>query len=120
MPVNPKAKTMRLVLVPKPGQEPAIRAFKEITARNGLQVSDILFEKVEEFLREHNYPPGNSQTILDSFIGTIKQKCFKCEGFYPSLVKVRFISGLEANVCSTCLEEYQLRNVVKKILRRSP
>jgi hypothetical protein len=61
------AKTLRLTLCAKPGQEDKIRAFKELAARNDLEISDILFEKVEEFLKEHNYPPGNSQTLLSRF-----------------------------------------------------
>lgn len=69
MPTTPKpdAKTKRLVLIPKPGQEIKITAFKEICARNSIQISDVLFEKVEEFLKKHNWPPGNSQTLLQVF-----------------------------------------------------
>jgi len=60
-------KTLRLVLIPKPGQEEKIKAFRELVRRNDLEISDILFQKVEEFLRQHNWPPGNSQTILPAF-----------------------------------------------------
>lgn len=69
---NHKSKTLRLVLVPKQDQETKIRAFKEIVARNGLCVSSILYEKVEAFLREHNYPTGNSQTLITVFSGKPK------------------------------------------------
>ena len=69
MPRRPdrEAKTLQLALVPKPGQEEKIRAFKELIRRNGLEISDVLFEKVEQFLKEHNWPPGNSQTVLVAF-----------------------------------------------------
>lgn len=70
-----EAKTLRLVLSPKPGQEEKIRAFKELIRRNGLKIGDILFERVEEFLKEHNWPPGNSQTVINTFIdeGELKE-----------------------------------------------
>lgn len=113
---NPKSKTTRLVLVPKQGQEQSIRAFKEIIARNGLNISDILFEKVVSFLKQHNWPPGNSQTLLQTFIDEVKGKCFRCEGMFPVLVKVKFISGLVAPLCRECLEHDQDRGVIKKIL----
>ena len=63
-----KSKTIRLVLIPKPGEEEKIRAFKQLASRNGLKISRILFEKVEEFLKEHNWPPGNSQTVMTVFL----------------------------------------------------
>ena len=62
-----ESKTIRLVVSPKLGEEEKVRAFKELIRRNGLRISDVLFEKVEEFLKEHNWPPGNSQTIIPSF-----------------------------------------------------
>jgi len=66
-PPNKDAKIPRLVLVAKEGQEEKIKAFKEICARNEIHVSDILFEKVEAFLIKHNWPPGNSQTLIFNF-----------------------------------------------------
>jgi len=114
---NPKSKTIRLVLIAKPFQEESIRAFKEIVARNGLIISDILFEKVDSFLKQHNWPPGNSQTILQTFIGKTKKKCYFCEGRFPTLTKVKFISYLIAPVCNECLEKAQhQKQTVKKIL----
>ena len=65
-PADPKAKTLRLVLKAKPGQEEKIRGFKEICLRNGFEIGDILFKYgVENFLKEHHWPPGQSQTQLD-------------------------------------------------------
>lgn len=81
MPTTPKpdAKTKRLVLIPKSGQEIKITAFKEICARNGLEISNVLFEKVEQFLKEHNWPPGNSQTILGVYPKeAAAAKCHMC------------------------------------------
>lgn len=84
---KPDAKTKRLVLIPKPGQEIKITAFKEICARNGIQISDVLFEKVEAFLKEHNWPPGNSQTLLGVFPQeAAAPKCYICKGEAVAMV----------------------------------
>lgn len=67
-PPNPHAKSNRIVLKGNQEREVKIRAFKEICARNGLDMSKIVYEyAVERLLKEHNWPPGNSQTILASF-----------------------------------------------------
>jgi len=64
---NKESKTLRLVLIPKLDWETEIRAFKEICARNRIEVSNELYERaVKTFLRDHHWPPGNSQTILDN------------------------------------------------------
>ena len=64
-PPEAASKTVRLTLISKPGQEDKIRWLKEWCLRNGEQVSDILFEKVEEMARLHGYPNGHSQTMLE-------------------------------------------------------
>ena len=61
------SKTTRLVLVPKPGEEAKIKAFKEICARDGYRVSDELSKLIDEWLIKHNYPPGNPQLPLTRF-----------------------------------------------------
>jgi len=61
------SKTTRLVLVPKPGEEAKIKAFKEICARDGYRVSDELSKLIDEWLIKHNYPPGNPQLPLTKF-----------------------------------------------------
>jgi len=60
-------KTTRLVLVPRPGEEAKIKAFKEICARDGYRVSDELSKLIDEWLIKHNYPPGNPQLPLTRF-----------------------------------------------------
>ena len=60
-------KTTRLVLIPKPGEETKIKAFKEICARDGYQVSDELSKLIDGWLIKHNYPPGNPQLPLTKF-----------------------------------------------------
>ncbi len=55
-----KAKTKRVVLVPKPHQEAACVAFKEWCTKNGLQVSDQLYELVLGHLAAHHWrKPGD-------------------------------------------------------------
>lgn len=64
---NHKSKTNRLVLTGRDEERERINAFKELCARNNLKVRDVLMEKVDNFLRQHNWPPGNSQTVITSF-----------------------------------------------------
>jgi len=64
-PPNPKAKTSQLIFKAPLGGEEKLNAFKMLHARNGLSMSDTLWESVEDFLRMHHWPPGNSQTVLD-------------------------------------------------------
>ena len=61
------SKTTRLVLIPKPGEEAKINAFKEICARDGYQVRDELSKLIDGWLIKHNYPPGNPQLPLTKF-----------------------------------------------------
>lgn len=67
-PPDPNSKIVRVFLTAKPGEETKVRAFKEICARNNKKVRDVLMEKVDAFLREHNYPPGNSQTLIEVYL----------------------------------------------------
>ena len=83
---NPHSKTNNIVLKGNQEREIKIRAFKEICARNGLDMSEILYEyAVERLLIEHNWPPGNSQTVLASF-GVQTKITQQCE--YPGCKEV--------------------------------
>lgn len=64
-PPNPNSKTMQLILKGKPGQEDKIRWFRRWCATNGREISEILFEKIEEHAKQHGYPDSRSQTNLD-------------------------------------------------------
>jgi len=44
-----------------------IKAVKEICARNNIEVRDVLMIGIDKFLRDHHWPPGNSQTVLPVF-----------------------------------------------------
>lgn len=75
---NPKSKTNRLVLTGRDEERDRINAFKELCARNHLNVRDVLMEKVDSFLRQHNWPPGNSQMVITVFTGEAKT-IVKCQ-----------------------------------------
>jgi hypothetical protein len=102
---NPKSKTLRLSLIPKPEWETEVRAFKEICARNGIEMSRELYERaVKSFLRDHNWPPGNSQTTLPVFSEknqtyVAPEKCgfTNCEGECEAIAVHK--SGYEMPIC---------------------
>lgn len=81
-PPNPKSKTSHQYSM-KIRQEWEIEfnAMKEICSRNGLALNQEIYERaVRPFLRDHNWPPGNSQTQLPSF-GVQTRITQQCE--YP-------------------------------------
>ena len=44
-----------------------IQAVKEICARNNLEVRKVLMDGIDKFLKDHHWPPGNSQTVLEAY-----------------------------------------------------
>ena len=76
-------------------------------------------EKVEAFIGRYVavHMKGNPQLLLDPFIGEVKKVCFGCEGIFPALIPVKFISNVKAGVCRSCLEYYKKRTVIKKIYK---
>jgi len=70
---------------------------------------------VDVFLAKHNYPPGNSQTVLGSYGVTHKLKCARCGKLFDHLFKTEFISGLVADYCKECLEREKRKTTVKKV-----
>jgi len=67
-PPNPHAKTKRLVLEGTIEEESVrIRAFKKICVADGLQMKKELLDLLDFWLKKHNWPPGNPQTLLHSF-----------------------------------------------------
>lgn len=104
-PPNPNAKFIRIVMDGKPEEEGEIKAFKEICARNGIKVRDVMMPAVRDFLRKHNWPPGNSQTVLEAFGAKKQMECWRCHEILPHLNLVEFISGITKPVCKKC-EDY--------------
>jgi len=103
-----------------PEEEEKIRAFKEIHARNqDLSIHDTIMEYIRHFLAKHNYPPGNSQTVLTAFVGQPVEKCFRCGNTFPALIRVQFVSGLRAGLCRKCFEAEKAKGhycTIKKVL----
>lgn len=99
-----------------PSDEDRIKAFKEIHSRNfDLEIQATIMEAVNKFLAKHNYPPGNSQTLL--FQETLK-KCGKCKHDFNHLTLVEYVSGSRDWLCEGCLSLQQKRSVVKKVLTK--
>jgi len=69
MPKPPNLKSNRIVLEGNIEEENIrIRAFKEICQRNNIPYREEILKRIDHFLREHNWPPGNSQTQLAKFV----------------------------------------------------
>lgn len=111
---DPQAKVVQLICRAHPGEETKFRAFKEICRRNDIEYRTVLAEKVDQFLTEHNWPPGNSQTLLTVFGAKAKYACSRCGEKFSKLQRVEFVSGLKAELCPGCLEHEEARHVVKK------
>lgn len=106
--IKPKTRTT-LYIDPNVWKE-----FKKICFREEESMSN----KVEKFCARYIaiHQKGNPQLRLEPFIGKISQVCYRCEGRFPHLIPVVFISGLKAHVCKECLEEYRERTLIKKVL----
>jgi len=87
---------------------------ERVCDREGVSKSN----KLESYIARHVavHGEGNPQLSLEPFFGDVKKKCFRCEGIFPNLVKVKYHSGLVAESCPNCLEHDRQRNVVKKVL----
>lgn len=90
------------------------KAFKEICVRENEKMSEKVEKLIARYVAVHM--KGNPQLRLEPFIGKTSHTCFRCEGKFPSLIKVKFISGLIKNVCRECLKVYREKNTVKKVL----
>ena len=112
-PPDPKSKFPQLIIkASNIEQEKKIRGAKEIVARNHLTMIDIL----EPFLKEHRWPPGNSQTLLERFGLELSLICFRCHKNFKHLIRVEYISGAIGHSCKECLKKDQLKRVVKKVM----
>jgi len=90
------------------------KAFKKICGREERSMS----QKIESFCARYVavHLKGNPQLRLEPFFGDVHKKCFRCEGIFPTLIPVEFISGLKKELCRECLEFDRERAVVKKVL----
>ena len=112
---NPKAKTPQIIIKPRANSpiedEEKIRGAKEIVARNPeLTMMNIL----DPFLKKHNWPPGNSQTLLETFGSELSLICVYCgKGGFKTLRKVTTPGGT-MSVCPSCYKDLKFRRLIKK------
>ena len=66
-PPNPETRTLQLNFKPKPGWEPSFKAFKEVCARDSLEMSEEFFHFLTDWLKHHNWPPGNPQRSITEY-----------------------------------------------------
>ena len=114
-------KTKQLVLKPKPdgSWDVEINAFRELHARNQIEISETLMEKaVRPFLREHHWPPGNSQTLLFQKKPSKVLTCGRCKHQFKSLTQAVFRSGQTLLFCDDCLAWAKKHNLVRRVVQR--
>lgn len=102
----------------KPEEEEEIKAFKEICARNGIQVRNIMMSAVRKFLREHNWPPGNSQTVLSVFGAVKMMECWRCHEMFEHLFLTEFYSGITKPVCQKCVDYCKAHRTFVRVVKR--
>ena len=93
-----------------------LKLFGEICKREAVKPS----HKIEEFMSRYNaiHLEGNPQLALTKFTESLdaKKTCFFCQGHFPALKKVEYVSGLVAPTCSVCLEQKKATRTVKRVL----
>ena len=109
---NPKSKTKQIVAKPKEEWQTEFTAFKELCARNGLSMSQEIYERaIIPFLREHNWPPGNSQTLIDVFVQKkIDDKIVMCDSCGKEAVyRCRTVFPVKPvkNLCTWCTIRFE-------------
>ena len=106
MPRPPKPSSIQLIIRAKPEWEVEFRAFKELCARNGIQYSQEIYERaIRPFLRDHNWPPGNSQTVLNGFVPPIVTVCETKNCNAEAIYELHFPHKPTRKVCPSCLKE---------------
>lgn len=124
---DPKSKLAQIIIRAKnPDEETKIRAMKEIIFRNPeLTITTSKNKKgegiklIERFLAAHNWPPGNSQTLMSSFTQTrITQKCDfpSCEEYaiYECVPKSKYAKP-KVFFCQGHYEEARDKGLLKSV-----
>lgn len=57
----------QIIIKFKPSQFDKVRWFRKWCRKNGKHMNNILYEKIEEYAKKHNYPYGHSQTEIAEF-----------------------------------------------------
>ena len=111
MPRPPKTDSNKYLLFQARNQEEEvwIKAFKEICIRNNKTLREEGLRLVHDYflVKEHRWPPGNSQTLLESFpIVTVEEpsSCAWCD--HEAEAEIEYIpSGQVYPVCAEHLEQ---------------
>jgi len=117
-PPDPDAKVSRIILDGKPEEEEEIKAFKQICARNQIQMREVMMKAVRKFLQKHNWPPGNSQTVLEVFGAKKLMECWSCHQMVEHLNLVEFISGITKPVCKKCEDYSRAHRTFVRVMKR--
>lgn len=122
---DPKSKVPQIVIRAMNADETIkINALKDIISRNPeLTITTTKKRKgegikmVEWLLGRHNWPPGNSQTILPVFGAEGKKICGfpSCGKETDVLYDCLFISGLRCWCCRDCKEDGEQRTTLKEV-----
>jgi len=119
---DPKSKVPQIIIRAKQGQvqeEIEVKAFKEICSRNGLNMREEIFTRaIRPFLKDHNWPPGNSQTLMEVYTEPKKKLvCAHCKKEAPKLYEALFISGAKLKFCEGCYQDAKRNKLVKKFIK---
>ena len=113
---DPRSKTDQLILAPRNEHERMlIRGMREVFSREAIgKMQDELFSDLERILARHHYPPGNPQSLLETFGSELSLICVYCgKGGFKTLRKVTTPGG-EMSVCKSCYEDLKFRRLIKK------
>ena len=97
---------------------PIWKAFKEICKREDESISQKIRGMIARYVAVHR--KGNPQLLLATFIGKMTHKCWRCEGMFPKLIPVLFISGLQAELCPVCYDANKAKgglSTIEKVLK---
>jgi hypothetical protein len=98
--------------------EPVWDEFRLICLREGESASQKIREFIERYVMVHS--EGNPQLLIEKFMKDLPQKeCYHCKGHSTPLFKVKYISGLIAPTCQSCLNREREKgpySTVKRVL----
>ena len=105
---DPHGKTSQLIIKAGVGREDhvmKIKAIKEVCLKDGLRINDEILNEMENWLKRHNWPPGNPQHLIVEFTdGKL------CELEKPELFYVHSDGRSE----SLTLDEAKQRGLIKR------
>jgi len=95
-----------------------LKTFKQICQREDESMSRKIEQYIARYVAVHS--SGNPQLHITKYLGKTQRKtCFFCQGRFPQLYKVKYVSGLVAPTCKVCLDENKAKgpfSTVKRVL----